>query len=198
MINPSTLNMVDLTISFCIIILCISYVESIDFINPTSPIDCGTSGEDCNLNCTKSSAGCKGTTILYNNANFNLFCANSGSCSPWSIHAHNVINMQLVTNGTFGLYSLHLFIDGNRSDTVNVYCKDAESCGKMELHALSPNLNLNIHCQHARSCYGMFILGIYNLCSFYTFFILVPSLFKLQPIHAICICICFNIYSYEY
>ena len=150
-----------LTLSFLIVIITICYVDSIDFINPTSSIDCGTSGEDCNLNCTTTSAGCRYTNItLYNNTNFNLICTSVNSCAGLSIYAYNVTNIQLIMDEHWAAKDLNLFIEGTRSDTVNVYCRDQWGCNFLGLRALAPNLNLNVHCQYYQACGHMLISGI--------------------------------------
>ena len=144
--------MIWLPISFWIVIFCISYVGSIDFINPRSSIDCGISGEDCNLNCTNTTAGCKGATItLYNNANFNLLC---DSCHL-TIYAYNVANMQLIISQSI----MTLFADGNQSDSINIYCGDGFACLDMKIHAIAPNLNLNIYCQYSTACHSILVSG---------------------------------------
>ena len=152
-------------LSFWIVIICIFYVKSIDFIDPTSPINCRISGEDCNLNCTTvESTGCVSATItLYNNANFNLYCTNGG-CYLLRIYAYNVTNMQLIMGYDTGS-TIHLFVEGNQSNTVNLYCQeDFWACSRMKIRLLAPNLNFNIYCQYRYACGAMFISGkLYKL-----------------------------------
>ena len=150
--------MTHLVILFCILIISIYYVESIDFINPTSSIDCGTSGEDCNLWCNKTD-GCSETTItLYNNANFNLYCRDIYSCRSLSIYAYNVSNMQLIINTMYAGVAIRLFVEGIRSNTLNLYC-DYLSCFGIEVRLLAPNLNCNIYCEWESACSNMFVSG---------------------------------------
>ena len=155
--------MTHLIILFWIVIICIcrNYVKSIDFLNPTSSINCGTSGEDCNLNCTTGSAGCISTNItLYNNANFNLLCRNKWSCKWTSIYAYNVSNMQLIMDGGYSGGYIKLFVEGTQSNTINLYCQaDSFACVQMEVRLLAPNLNFNIHCQYQLACYSVFVSG---------------------------------------
>ena len=70
--------------------------------------------------------------------------------------------MQLIIDGS-GLRTgsnLRLFVEGTQSDIVNIYCRGhIEACDHMEIHALAPNLNINIYCQYNTACYNMFISG---------------------------------------
>ena len=144
-----------------IFIICISYIESIDFINPNSSIVCGTSGEVCNLNCTTDTAACKYTTItLYNNVNFNFFCQNQLSWCRLTTYAYNVTNMQVIVDGLPTGFPVNLFVNGNQSDTINIYCRGGNYvCNGLQTHSIAPNLNLNIYCQYSNACNLMLISG---------------------------------------
>ena len=125
------------------------------FINSNASIDCGTSGEDCNFNCTTKSGGCKTQPSPYIITLISIkLCQNSTSLSL-KIYAYNVTNMQLIMNGYLSRNRVYLFIEGTQCDSVNLYCRGSYSCWALNAHPIAPNLKLNVYCHWDGACNWM-------------------------------------------
>ena len=138
--------------------------QTIDIINPTSTIDCGLSeSTTCNVSCTTDTSGCRSTTMtLNNNAEFNLYCTNQWSCLGLTIYAYNVTSINLIFDGYRATQSFDLYIEGTKSQSVNMTCKNGAACYFMNVYSTrAPNLNFNLYCQYDYACPRGKVAGTY-------------------------------------